>query len=799
MKNIEIPEVVANEMFYERDTRGKFIRQNQLKAYFSFLPASVFGNIINALIILVLFYTSVSPIWRGVAMTLAFSMAAIRLVGWLSYRKHGIPAAREAQAFRMINLQALGNGVVWGFSLFGLAIINDASKIGVLGMIAAGMMCAGAISFSAIPSAARLFVAAISTFMLTAFLWSGGPMSYGLSALLASYTFVLMKAVKLAFSNFATRIIREQELTASAETVSLLLNDFESHGSDWLWEIDEQGILLNASARFAEAAERPTQILNGTVLIELFHICPEAEILNSHLKSARAFRDITVPLTIGGELRWWSLSGHPFENSQGAMRLRGVATDISATKNAEVKVAYMAHYDGLTDLPNRFLFNDSLHRALHRQKAGTNIAVMSLDLDHFKGVNDTLGHPAGDALLKIVSRRIESCLKERDIVARMGGDEFAILMPAVKECAAIERVANRILKAVNQPIDIDGNQVLTAASIGIVIAPDNGQCAETLMKHVDLALYSAKADGRNRFSFFEPEMDEAAKARRMVEIDLRVAMNQDQLALHYQPLINVATGETVGYEALVRWHHPERGLVMPNDFVHIAEETGMIVQLGEWVIRNAVAAATQWPEHLGVSINLSPLQMKSGSLISTIVNALASAQIAPHRVEFEITETVLMHETEVNLATLHRLKDIGVRIALDDFGTGYSSLNYLRCFPFDKIKIDKCFIEDVDSREDSRSIIRAVTGLASSLGMITTAEGVETVEQLDRLRTEGCTQVQGYLFSKAIPADELTNLRTSYEKQPSSVSRPEKFMFLQPTEVAMTAEPRAKRQARKRA
>ncbi|MEY2926076.1 MAG: hypothetical protein RL367_553, partial [Pseudomonadota bacterium] len=313
------------------------------------------------------------------------------------------------------------------------------------------------------------------------------------------------------------------------------------------------------------------------------------------------------------------------------------------------------------------------------------------------------------------------------------------------------------------------NQVLCGTSIGIARTPEDGQTVETLLKNVDLALYSAKANGRNRAAFYEAAMDDAAQARREIEMDLRSAMAQDELALHYQPLIDLNSGETIGYEALLRWHHPVKGLVMPNDFVSIAEETGLIVQLGEWVIRNALAEVAKWPEHLGVAVNLSPVQMKSAGLISTIINALASSGVAPQRLELEITESVLMHESEANLATLHKIRDLGVRIALDDFGTGYSSLNYLRSFPFDKIKIDRCFVQDVDSREDCQAIIRAVTGLASSLGMVTTAEGVENAEQLAQLRLEGCTQVQGFLYSKAMAPDQLTNLRpaTALEKQPA--------------------------------
>jgi diguanylate cyclase (GGDEF)-like protein len=743
-----------------RKERAESLMRQQLKSYFGMLPGSLIGNVINALVVMFLFHDKVPPLALGGYAAVMFGLTAIRLASVRKYRRETIPADQLAGRLDMIRRYVAALSVIWGGTIAGLITVSSPAQTAFLGMVAAGMMASGALALASVRGAVQTYIGTIAVLTFGALIWTATPLSYMSAALLISFSIVLIRASVVNYAHFAVRHMRERELRDSAETVKLLLHDYQEQGSDWLWEVDIDGRLVEPSARFAQAAERPVETLEDVEMIGLFDLCPERDTLADHLASFRSFRNAAVPLMVGGEQRWWSLSGQPVESGDGIVRLRGVATDISATKNAEVKMAYMAHYDGLTDLPNRFLFNETLNRALTRQKRGGMIGILSLDLDHFKSVNDTLGHPAGDTLLQIVSRRIESCLGERDIVARMGGDEFAVLVTSARDRAAIEKVACRILAALNNPIDVDRNQLLTTVSIGIAVAPDDGISAETLMKHVDLALYSAKEDGRNRFAFFDSSMDEAAQARRMVEIDLRAAIARDELSLHYQPLVNVESGETVAYEALVRWHHPTRGLVMPNDFIPIAEETGLILQLGEWVLRNAVAEVATWPEHISVSVNLSPLQMKSTSLISTIINALASSDVDPQRLELEITETVLMQESEVNLATLHRLREVGVRIALDDFGTGYSSLNYLRSFPFDKIKIDRCFVEDIDSREDCRAIIRAVTGLATSLGMITTAEGVENQEQLAQLRAEGCTQVQGFLFSKALPADELSNLRS---------------------------------------
>jgi diguanylate cyclase (GGDEF)-like protein len=794
MLSYESKSVDNDAVMGESDVDNAWLRRRQQKAYFDLLPASVAGNLLNAILVAALYFDNFSTTSFVAIFVIAFGLAAARLKGWHRYRTTGTTQKQRDQFVQTVTIHASANGLIWGCTLLALMVVGDKADLGFLGMVAAGMMCAGAISFSFVPSAARCFTGIVLVCMIGAFLHHGDQMGYTAAALLVCYTVVLFKAVDLGFSNFISRLKRELELRQSADTVRMLLHGFQEHGSDWLWEVNVDGKIIVPSTRFAEAAARPVETLEDMDMIALFDPTPELKSLRNHINYVRSFRDLALELTINGEKRWWSLSAYPVRSHDGAQKyLRGVATDISAVKLAETKVAYLAHYDGLTDLPNRILFNETFNHALNRRQPDRLVAILSLDLDHFKSVNDTLGHPAGDALLKSVSRRIETCVGDQDMVARMGGDEFTILLPQIEDRSAVEAIAQQILEAFSKPFDVAGQQILCGTSIGIAFAPEDGNDVETLMKHVDLALYDAKGNGRNRYSIFESDMDEAARARREIEIDLRSAMQRDELTLFYQPLVCIETGEPNSYEALLRWHHPTRGLVMPNDFIPIAEETGLILQLGEWVLRNAIAELATWPEHLCVSVNLSPLQMKSASLISTIVNALAQNQVAANRLELEITESVLMYESEVNLATLHKLKSLGIQIALDDFGTGYSSLNYLRSFPFDKIKIDRCFVQDVDTREDCQAIIRAITSLATSLNMVTTAEGVEEESQRDQLKLQGCTEVQGFLFSKAVPAHELTNLRS---EEPTE-RRKETITFLPPASIPVSD--RQQRGLRKRA
>jgi diguanylate cyclase (GGDEF)-like protein/PAS domain S-box-containing protein len=432
--------------------------------------------------------------------------------------------------------------------------------------------------------------------------------------------------------------------------------------------------------------------------------------------------------------------------------------DITERLAAEERIKHLAHYDVLTDLPNRVTFYDRMESILRHLRRSESVSVLSLDLDHFKSVNDTLGHPVGDRLLQAAADRMRTCIRDADIVARLGGDEFAIVQIPSAQGLDTNALAARLIEVVGAPYDIEGHQVVVGASIGIAIAPADGATPDALMKNADLALYRAKADGGGAFRFFETEMDARMQARRTLELELRKAILKGEFELHYQPIVQVRTGRITSCEALIRWLHPERGIIPPMEFIPIAEETSLIIPLGEWVLRHACSEAVRWPKDVTVSVNLSPAQFKSPNLVKTIVNVLTDCGLPAARLELEITELVLLQDNDHALAILHELRNLGIKIAMDDFGTGYSSLGYLRSFPFDKIKIDQSFIRDLTSKEDSVAIIRAVVGLSSSLGITTTAEGVETKEQLARLTKEGCNEVQGFFFSPPRPAAEIEHI-----------------------------------------
>ncbi len=432
--------------------------------------------------------------------------------------------------------------------------------------------------------------------------------------------------------------------------------------------------------------------------------------------------------------------------------------DITERHRAEEHIAHMARHDALTQLPNRVLLREKMAEGLGRvESLGESMAVFYLDLDNFKGVNDTLGHPIGDKLLGIIAERIRLAVREGDTIARLGGDEFAILQGHSSPDAAAA-LARRLVDVISDPVEIDGQDINSSVSIGIALAPDDGNAADHLMKCADLALYRAKAEGRGTFRFFEPDMDARIQARRALEVDLRRALTAGEFSLAYQPQVNLASNELIALEALLRWTNAERGSVPPSEFIPLAEETGLIIPLGEWVLREACKEAARWPDPIKVAVNLSPVQFRNRGMVTMVTQALAAARLAPSRLELEITEAVLLQDDETVVSMLHQLRSLGVRISMDDFGTGYSSLSYLRSFPFDKIKIDRSFIKDIDRNRDSAVIIKAIASLGQSLGIETTAEGIETDEQLDIVRRAGCTEMQGYLASRPVAATEVAGL-----------------------------------------
>ncbi len=434
-------------------------------------------------------------------------------------------------------------------------------------------------------------------------------------------------------------------------------------------------------------------------------------------------------------------------------------SEMEQRERTQATIVHLAHHDPLTGLGNRLLFHEQLSDALEqRQRHGGDLAVLFIDLDGFKTINDTLGHGTGDSLLKHLAYRLRNALRESDKIGRLGGDEFAVIQFGNEQPKEATALATRLIELIGTPFSIDDQRLVISASIGIAVADGDYQDSAQLLRAADLAMYRAKADGRGRFRFFEPEFDRQVQERRDLEVALRAAVEQDALEIHYQPLVNLRTGRISGFEALSRWNDPHRGFVPPNTFIPLAEEIGLIGVIGERVLQRACAEAVGWPQQISVAVNLSPAQFKSGHLVSAVKDALAASRLPPSRLELEITESIFLQDSEANRALLSQLGELGVKISMDDFGTGYSSLSYLRSFPFDKIKIDKSFIRDLSTSQSSIAIVRAVCGLARSFGASTTAEGVETDDQLTQIMAEGCTEVQGYIFSMPLPADEIPAL-----------------------------------------
>jgi diguanylate cyclase (GGDEF)-like protein/PAS domain S-box-containing protein len=444
--------------------------------------------------------------------------------------------------------------------------------------------------------------------------------------------------------------------------------------------------------------------------------------------------------------------------------------DITERRKAEARIAHMAHHDGLTNLPNRDFYQDRLRQLLERGQPGKRIAVLCVDLDLFKHVNDAFGHPTGDQLLKAVAERLKAEVRGENMVARLGGDEFAIVLGSNITPNEASDFADRLIRTLSARYEIDGTELVVGASVGIALSPGDGDSCEELMRNADMALYRSKADGGGVHRFFEREMDRQAQRRRDMERDLRIAFAEGEFELHYQPLVDIAADRINGFESLLRWRHPEKGMISPAEFIPVTEDIGLIVPLGEWVLREACTEAAKWPDGIKVAVNLSPVQFRSRNLVQAVISALAHSGLSPLRLELEITESVFLAETEANLAILHQLRELGVSISMDDFGTGYSSLSYLRSFPFDKIKIDRSFVKDLAERSDCVAIVRAISSLGRSLNITTTAEGVETLDQLDWLRAEGCNQVQGFLFSAARPADDIEQLLLKFGRRASQAA-----------------------------
>jgi diguanylate cyclase (GGDEF)-like protein len=749
-----------------------WVANRLVSAHFRILNAFILGHLLNMAMIAMVFYDEVPPIpgllWIA---CVSFACAHRFVIGERSRKKIERKSANQIIRALEINTICLAGLVVMPIALL---FPNETSSLHrvFLAVVGTTLIASAGYTMRTLPRAALAYIAIIGCGLIIALLETGSFEALAVAVLLGATGILLGQMALVAHHLFVVRILKERDAHTSAETVRMLLNDYQDHGSDWLFELDREGQMVSVSPRFAEALATLPEDLIGRSFINLFADTHERGQLSDHLAERRAFRGLALQL--GDSADWWSISGRPANGGATAtVHFRGVISDISAEKQAEDRVRHMAHYDSLTGLPNRSMFIGAMQRAIATSNAKMRGMLMLIDIDNFKNVNDVYGHPIGDAFLQEVGDRIVACANdshlggEAHLVARLGGDEFAVLMGGEDIIDHGLRFVEKLVEALALPHFVLGHEIHSSASIGVAMAPDHGDSAHTLQNNADIALYVAKDNGRNRWEMFEPGMDVAVQQRHAIERDLRCALLNDELRLYFQPLVNVETGKHTGFEALIRWDHPTRGLVMPDDFISIAEETGLIVPIGEWVIRTAMAEAASWQDPHTIAVNLSPVQMRSANLLPTILNALGETGIDPSRFEIEITESVLLNNCEANIAILNRLHGLGIKIALDDFGTGYASLNYLRTFPFDKIKIDRSFVTDLESRKDCRAIVSAVINLANELGMCTLAEGVECEAQLAALRSQGCSMVQGWLFGKAMPAEHYAGLRRTND--PDSV------------------------------
>jgi diguanylate cyclase (GGDEF)-like protein len=562
----------------------------------------------------------------------------------------------------------------------------------------------------------------------------------------------------VTYEDISARVDAENALAEQNERFDAALTNIP-HGV-CMFDADKRLILCNASYSRLYALP-PALTLAGTPLQAILDYRVSAGSAPAEMSS---YFDVVDEAKIAASTRSTRVrlqDGRTIHIAHNPMSAGGYVStheDITKAVQAEERILYLGLHDELTGLPNRGLLYDRMGETLARVKRHGMFGVHYLDLDKFKSINDAHGHTVGDILLKKISERLRSCLSEVDTLARLGGDEFVVLQASLEMPEQAADLARRLVEAMSEPFDLDGREVYLGVSIGISICPADGADVETILRRADMAMYRAKSEGRNTYRFFELAMDARLQKRRMLELDLRRAVSSGEFELHYQPQVDAKTEAITGCEALLRWRHPSRGMVPPLEFIPIAEEIGVIIPLGAWVIQQACRDAVSWPDHIGVAVNLSSAQFRGPSLVQTVVSALGASGLPPHRLELEITESVLLADDEVTIRTLNHLRELGVRIAMDDFGTGYSSLSYLRSFPFDKIKIDRSFIGGIGEKEECAAIVKAIATLGAALGMTITAEGVETIEQFLLVRDHGCTEVQGYFFGRPCPVDELRHL-----------------------------------------
>jgi diguanylate cyclase (GGDEF)-like protein/PAS domain S-box-containing protein len=736
------------------------LRAQQIDSVFRLTPFMMAANILVAGLIAFTFQGAEHALPLMGWAIVFIGMCALGLWRWHSRSRSPSPRQASARAVRRVMRQALVPALFW--ASVPLLLYGDATpeqRLMIVSLVT-GTICVGLFGLCSLPRVAVAYSSIIVLACIAAMGFSGDPLILEVTALLAVYIGCAWLSVGWFAALLVDRFHNGLGLERQGELIGLLLHDFEQSASDWLWETDPDGVIRDASARFAEVTDLPRGDLNGRAFVSLLARDGDeakADQLADLMTRREPFGSLIAPIQLSSDLRWWSITGKPVFRPDGSFSgYRGACSDVTDSKRAEVKIRFLAHHDALTGLPNRTTFQQELARGLARPEGEAGLAVLLIDLDDFKGVNDTLGHGAGDTLLLQVARRLHGATPRGSTLARLGGDEFGLLadVGGVPEASAL---ADGLIEALARPFDLIGQRTTIGASVGIALAGRDGSDGSTLVRRADLALYRAKGDGRGRARLFEAAFEDEAQQRRRIENDLRRAITERTLELHYQPIVALGSDRIVGAEALLRWTHPELGPIPPAAFIPIAEQSDLIVPIGECVLRRACLDAALFGGDIMIAVNLSPQQFKSPRLAAALVGALKESGLRPARLELEITESALIDSAAAR-DMIGQFKALGVGLALDDFGTGYSSLSYLRTYPFDKIKIDRSFVREAVDRPESAAIVEAVAALARRLGMTTTAEGIETERERSLALGAGCELGQGYLFGRPVPVETFAAL-----------------------------------------
>ena len=733
------------------------VRAAQIQAIFRFTPLVLAVNCANVVVILLALRDVASLLTLAAWALFPVTLVLLALNSWFRSRKQPARPTASPGAFRRATAHAALLGVAWGLvPLLFFPRLGPQEQL-VVATVATGMICAGGFALATVPPAAIAWVASMSLMSMAGILMSSVSHRALLGVLLAGYSATVLRSVLGTAQLFIDRFRAEADLEERRQVIALLLAEFEENGSDWLFELDDQLTVMAPSARFVQASGVSAALLDSMPLTDLLDAASGRELL-SRVRLRKPFRDLDVALA--GDLattRWWSLSASPMFDESGAIAgWRGVGSDTTDVRTAQNEIAWMARTDILTGLKNRTAFRERAAEVLVASRvSGEAVAIGCLDLDYFKSVNDTLGHAAGDVLLREASQELMRFADEGVTVGRLGGDEFGLLFQGHTSAGQVQILAERMIERLSRSYEIQGSSVTIGATVGIAFGHEDGGTVDELIRNADLALYRGKETARGKAMRYSALMLRDAEERRAIKEDLIPALRRQEFVLHYQPIIETATRKTVAFEALVRWQHPTRGLLSPDSFISIAEASGTIVALGDWILRESCRQAARLPAHMKVAVNLSPAQLGSSRLNQVVKDAVLLAGITPDRLELEITEALLLANDSVTMKFLHEMQDLGIGVALDDFGIGFSSLNYLTRFPVSKIKIDRSFVSGGASHVHRSAIIQAVTGMAERLGFSTTAEGVETDETLAWVTALGCTQAQGYLFAKAMPAQDI--------------------------------------------